>query len=93
MGAAIGSDRRIVVVIHILRDVVAGHVEAGGVGQVEDIQRVAQLDALAEGRYLDSEMSARLLRGLAEDVALAVVDEVGFIGIVGGNRAVADRRD
>ena len=73
------------VVVLVLRDLVARHVEAGGVGEVEDIEGVLEGVTFGDlGQFHERGIRA-LLEGLAEDVALAG-GEVGFIGIVGWER-------
>ena len=74
------------VVVLVLRDLVAGNVEAGGVGQVVDVEGVLEGVAFGEVGDLDQRGIGALLEGLAEDVALAG-GEVGLVGIVGGNGA------
>jgi len=47
------------VVACVLRDFIARDVEAGGVGQVVDVEGVLQVEAVANGEHLDGEASAR----------------------------------
>jgi hypothetical protein len=63
-----------------LREVVAGRVKAGGVGEVEDIECVAEVVFVAQGYSFDERDVGALLECLAEDVALAG-GEAGFVGI------------
>ena len=72
------------VVVLVLRYLVARHVEAGGVGEVEDIEGVLEVVTLGELGQFHKRGIRALLEGLPEDVALPG-GEVGFIGIGGGN--------
>ena len=69
-----------------MRHSVAGNVEAGGVGQVIDIEGVLEAKPLAERRNLDQRGIGAFLEGLAEDIALAG-GEAGFEGIGCGDGA------
>src|SRR5580658_366215 len=77
---------REVVVKLVLSYVVDGNIEAGVVGQIEDVEGVLQRDTLGERRDLYDGNIGAFLPGLAEDVALAA-GEIGFESIAGGNCA------
>ena len=71
------------VVEGVLRYLVAGNVEACGVGDVVDVEGVLEVEPVVDGNHLDHRGVSALLCGLPEDVALSG-GESGFIGIGGG---------
>ena len=79
-GEGSGAYGGVLIVVLILPDVVAGDVEAGRVGKIEDIEGVLEVEALGELRGLNERSVRPPLIGLAEDVALPG-GEVGFIGV------------
>src|SRR6266849_5260724 len=70
----------------VLGNGVDGNVEACGVRYIEHVEAEAESHALRYVRELHERNIHALLPGLAEDIALPA-REVGFVGIVGGNRA------
>src|SRR5208282_3602148 len=76
------------VVVDVLADVVDRDIEARSVGQVVDLEHVLQRVPLRELGCLDERDVSAVLPRLPEDVALAMVDEVGLVGVVGRNRAI-----
>src|ERR1700688_4487760 len=89
-GTARGKRRRAhyweLVIELILRNVVDGDIEAGGVGHVEDIEAVLQSESLGELSELYERNVGTLLPGLAEDIALTR-GEVGLEGVSRGDGA------
>src|SRR5580658_2990420 len=69
------------VVAGVLRDLVAGNVEARGVGQVVDIERVLEIESIGQFRVFDERSVGALLEGLAEDVALPG-GEAGLVWVI-----------
>ena len=55
----------------VLIHVVLRNVEAGGVGEVVDVEGVAQDVLVVDGQFLDQRRVGAPLPGLAEDIALA----------------------
>ena len=78
---------REVVEEEILRDIVDGDVEAGGVGKVEDLEAELGADAFGDLRGLHQGDVGSLLPGLPENIALAG-GEVGLIDITRWNRPI-----
>ena len=78
--------RREVVVVEVLRDFIAGNIEAGCVGEVEDVKGELEVSFFLDVDGLAERGVGTLLEGLAEDVALAG-GEAGFIRVRGGNCA------
>lgn len=74
--------------VDVLGDVVNRNIEARRVSHVEYIERKFQGGALGYLGYLLERDVGTPLPGLAENIALAVVDEVRLVGIIGRNRAV-----
>jgi len=74
------TGRRISVVSGILRYFIAGYIEAGGVGQVIDIERVLKVVPLLHVDNLDERSICPLLEGLAEDIALSI-RKSGFVWV------------
>lgn len=69
-----------------MRNFISGDIEAGGVGQVVDVEGVFEGIPLLEGEDFDQRDIGPLLRRLAEDIALAG-GEGSFVGVAGGNGA------
>ena len=72
----------------VLGDVIDRDIETGRIGQVEDIEAVLHGHPLGDLSYLHERNVRAPLPRLPEDIALAVIDEVGLIRIIGGNRAI-----
>src|ERR1700722_10211684 len=70
------------VVVLILKDFIPRNVEAGGVGQVKDVEAVLQVITFLEVGHLDDRYVCPPLRSLAEDIALTG-SEVRLKGISG----------
>lgn len=74
--------------VDVLIDVVDREIEAGGVGQVEHIEGVAHRDSVVHLGHFHERNVGAALPGLAENIALAAGDEVGFVRVVRRNGAV-----
>src|SRR5580698_2491907 len=72
------------VVVEVLRNLVAGNVEAGGVCHVVHVECVFHVESFRDGENLDQRSVRTFLGRLAEYVALSG-GESGFVGIGGGN--------
>jgi hypothetical protein len=75
------SNRGGAVVILVLRNVVDGHIEAGSVGDVENVKAELQVHPLSDLGVLHERNVHAPLPGLAKNIALSG-GEVGFVGIV-----------
>ena len=74
--------------VNVLAYIVNRDIEAGRVGQVEDIEGELQRGALGDLHRLDQRDIRAPLPGLAENIAFAVLDEIGLVRIVRRNCAV-----
>ena len=69
--------------VDVLGHVVNRDIETRGVSHVEDIERELQGRALGYFRYLRERNVRAPLPGLAENITLAVVDEVRLVSLEG----------
>ena len=79
------SRRRELVEVLILKDLIARNVEARGVGEVVHVKRVFEAGSFGQVGHFHQRNICPLLRGLAEDVALAG-GEAGLDRISRGHR-------
>src|SRR5580692_6894761 len=78
--------------VDVLADVVDWNVETRGVGQVENVEAELQGGTLGDLGELDQRDVRAPLPGLPENIALAMVDKVRLVRIIGRDRAAQGAR-